>query len=392
MNQTADHELVEAVRSGDEVAAARALADGADPNFTVERPDGLVLAMAARGGPMETVRMLVEAGARIGPSDAATASPLRVAVLEARPDVTQFLLAHGALAAEPTTRSSVLSEALSYATFRPSPAELATLRVLLEAGALTAPGEEPLLVAAVMRAVAPVVLRLLLAHGADPGQRRSDGAPALILAARLGDHAAVDVLLEAGADINVRDSAGRTALMHAVERDERRVVAALLLAGADIDAVSTDRMNALELARGWQHQSVQFMLGEHSAGLDDVPIARTTVRIVPTGVRVAGDPAMLRALASVVDTALDDLGDPEWEDHTHTGSAAARITAARLRNEIHPAIGASWYQLDATAGEMKVIRSALVELAYGAAREMPPGIPWVDVVDLLHELDRQLGH
>jgi ankyrin repeat protein len=392
MNQTADHDLIEAVRSGDDGAAGRALADGADPNATVERPDGLVLAMAARGGPMETVRMLVEAGARIGPADPGTASPLRVAVLEARPDVTQFLLAHGALAAEPSTRSSVLSEALSYATFRPSPAELATLRVLLESGAVTAPGEEPLLVAAVMRAVAPAVLRLLLAHGADPGQCRSDGAPAIVLAARLGDHAAVDVLLTAGADVDARDQQGRTALMHAVERDERRVVATLLVAGAAVGAVSTDRTTALELARGWQHQSVQFMLGEHSAGLDDLPIDRTTVRIVPIGVRVAGDQVMLHRLASVVDTALDDLGDDEWEERTSTGAAAARVTAARLRDEIHPAVGASWYQLDATAGEMKILRSALVELAYGAAREMPPGVPWVDVVDLLHELDRQLGH
>jgi hypothetical protein len=384
MSQAADQQLIEAVRSGDEVAAGQALAGGADPNVTVDRHEP-VLTMAARGGPLETVRLLVEAGARVGPS------PVRVAVLEARADVTRYLMANGGLAAEAKGRGSVLSEALSYATFRPSPAELATLRVLLESGAVTAPGEERLLVAAVMRSVAPAVLRLVLAYDADPDEQRSDGTPAIVLAARRGDHAAVDVLLEAGAEVDAPDRHGRTALMHAVERDERRVVAALLLAGAAVSAESPGHMTALELARGWQHQSVQFMLGEHSAGLDDVQIDRTTVRIVPIGVRLAGDPPMLRRLASVIDTAVDDLDD-EWEARTGIEAATARAVAARLRQEIVPAAGASWYQLDATAGEMHVVRSALVELAYGAAKVMPADTPWADVVDLLQELDRQLGH
>ncbi|WP_446220728.1 ankyrin repeat domain-containing protein [Micromonospora sp. IBHARD004] len=86
-----------------------------------------------------------------------------------------------------------------------------------------------------MRRAAPAVLRILFDHGADPNQRRSDETPVLVLAARRGDHAAVDVLLQAGADIDAGDALGRTALMHAVERDERAVVAVLRLAGADTE-------------------------------------------------------------------------------------------------------------------------------------------------------------
>ncbi|OKI51413.1 ankyrin repeat domain-containing protein [Micromonospora sp. CB01531] len=95
MNHAADQRLVEAVHAGDEVAVGQALADGADPNVAVGRFRGSVLADAARTGRPGIVGQLVDAGARIGPADPYTASPLRVAVIEAHADVVQFLVAHG---------------------------------------------------------------------------------------------------------------------------------------------------------------------------------------------------------------------------------------------------------------------------------------------------------
>ncbi|PZG22603.1 hypothetical protein C1I95_04905 [Micromonospora craterilacus] len=391
MTEAADQRLVEAVHAGDEVAVGQALADGADPDVTVGRFRGSVLAGAAGSGWLGIVGLLVDAGARIGPADPYTGSPLRAAVIEARADVVQFLVGRGALAVEPATRSSVLAEAVSCASFRPTPAARATLRVLLEAQAAPGPSEEAPLITAVMRPAAPAVLRLLLAYGADANHERSDATPAIVVAARRGDHAAVDVLLQAGADVDAADGRGRTALMHAVERNERRVIAALLLAGAAIDAVSADGMTALRLARGWQRQNVQFMLGERHVGLDDVPITRTVVRAVPTGVRLAGDPQMLHLLANVIDIALDDLGDDEWNTRTGTHADTARAMAVRLRNEIVPAANASWHQLDATADELAAARSALVELAYGTTRTMPTGTSRLKIIDVLEELNRQLG-
>ncbi|WP_446215722.1 ankyrin repeat domain-containing protein [Micromonospora sp. IBHARD004] len=391
MNHAADQQLIEAVQAGDEVAVAQALADGADPNAAVSRYQGSVLIEAARSGRLGVVGLLVDAGARIGPFGTFHVTPLRVAMLEAHADVVQYLIAHGALPAESTTRTSILTEAVSYTRHRPRPAALATLRVLLEAGATPHPGEEAPLITAVMRPVAPAVLRLLLANGADVNQQRSDGTPAIVIAARRGDHAAVDVLLQAGADVDTRDQQGRTALMHAVERNEQRVIAALLLAGTAIDTVSTDGTTALELARGWQHQNVQFMLGEHHAGLDDVPITRTVVRILPTSVRLTSDPQMLHQLANVIVIVLDDLGDDEWATRTGVDANTARAVALRLRNEVVPAPNASWYQLDVTADELAATRSALVELAYGTTRVLPAATTRLEIVDLLEELNRQLG-
>jgi DNA-binding SARP family transcriptional activator/ankyrin repeat protein len=381
---------------GPELRAAQKLVLRVEPELgRPEPPTAIEVSRPAHpepagSGRSAAVRTLLADGARVGPTDPHTASPLRAAVLQARHDVVRSLITHGALATEPAARSSVLAEAVSYTAFRPGPAAVETLRVLLDAGAVPGPRDEAPLITAVMRLVAPAVLRLLLDHGADPNQRRSDATPAIVVAARRGDHAAVDVLLQAGADVDARDGQGRTALMHAVERNEQRVAAALLLASAAIDTVSVDGMTAMRLARGWQRQNIQCMLGEDRVSLDNVPIVRTVVRVVPTAVQLVGDRRTLHLLASVIDIALDDLGDDAWQTRTGTHSEQARAFAARLRDVV-PAANASWHQLDATADELATTRSALVELACGTTRVLPSGSSRLEIVDLLEELDRQLG-
>ena len=178
MNHIANQHLIEAVRAGGGAAVAQALADGADPNAEVGRFRGIVLIEAARSGQLRTVGLLMNAGASIGPVGHFNVAPLRVAMLEGHTDVVRHLIAHGALPAEPGTRTSIVTQAVSYTWHRPRPAALTTLRVLLEAGATPHPDEEALLITAVMQPVAPTVLGLLLAYGADANQQRSDGTPA----------------------------------------------------------------------------------------------------------------------------------------------------------------------------------------------------------------------
>ncbi|WP_446220867.1 hypothetical protein [Micromonospora sp. IBHARD004] len=54
------------------------------------------------------------------------------------------------------------------------------------------------------------------------------------------------------------------------------------------------------------------MLGERIVGMDDVPIARTVIRLNPTGHQLPGDPSMFRLWAQVIEHVVDDLGDDEW--------------------------------------------------------------------------------
>ncbi|MBE1490021.1 ankyrin repeat domain-containing protein [Plantactinospora soyae] len=391
MDHHQDQRLVAAVAAGDEAAVAQALAAGADPDASAGQLRGSVLSEAAGSGRSGVVRMLLEAGAQLRTVRPHTPSALRAAVVGGHPDVVRELLAHGALAAQPGSTPSALTEAISQTSFQPGPATLQTLRLLLAAGATPGTTEEAPLISAIRRSASPVVLRILLEHGAPVDQRRSDDTPAVVLATRRGDHAAVDVLLQAGADPDARDPRGRTALMHAVERDERRVVAALLLAGAATDAVSPDGMTALLLAQGWQRQTVQFMLGERRVGLDNVQINRTAVELVPTGLRIAGDPQLFRLLASAIDIALDDLGEPEWQARTGRDPEVARAFAQRLRDDVVPAASGSWHELDATVDEFRSARSALAEIAYGTTPVTPDGSSRADIVDLLQELDRQPG-
>lgn len=133
------------------------------------------------------------------------------------------------------------------------------------------------------------------------------------------------------------------------------------------------------------------MLGEHHVGTDNVPITRTMLRLLPTSVRIAGDPQTFHRLASAIDIAVKDLGDDEWQTRTGTNAETALSFATRLREDLAPAVAASWHQLDATMNEYATARAALVELAYGTTQTMPDGTSRVEVADLLKELEGQLG-
>ncbi|WP_167626072.1 ankyrin repeat domain-containing protein [Micromonospora lupini] len=379
-----DAELVAAVQAADPVAVAKALADGADPDSdSPSSPYTTLLSETAAAGQLKIAGLLTAAGASLRARRPQYESPLRSAVRNGHLDVVRLLVDRGALEVEGTDRGSLLATAIAATRHRPQPAALEVLRYLLDLGAGVAPGEEVPIVQAVLGPVAPATIRILLSHGADPNSRRSDGTPALILAARRGDHAAVDVLLTAGADPNVVDGTGHTALMHAIERDEQVVSHALLLAGAD-------PAGALETARGWQRQGIQFQLGERSAGLDDVPIARTAVRLHPTGYELRGDPTDFRRWGQLVACAVEELGDNEWDTRTGTPYALAQTVARRLVDEPAKSPRGSWHRIELTAAELATVRQALVELAYAVRVTLPDGLGQEYVHDALDELNAQL--
>ncbi|GIG66603.1 ankyrin repeat domain-containing protein [Phytomonospora endophytica] len=383
----ADRRLIAAVADGDDAAVEGALAGGADPDVLVTRWRRSVLVAAASAGRADIARRLLDAGASVTRVGGFGASPLRAAVTASAPAVVRLLLERGALTTEP----GVLAQAVGRPTHRPAPGGLEVLAHLLAEGAESGPDEEAALVVAVTASAAPAVLRVLLAHGADPDRRRSDGTPVIVLAARRGDHAALDVLVGAGADVEAADAMGRTALMHAVERDHKKAAGVLLLAGADPGAVSPDGTTASRLARGWGLQNIRFRLGEDVVGREVAVIERTTLRLRPTGVRIDGDPAMFGFLADVVAIVLGDLGDAEWATRTGLSAADARAFAVRLRTDAVAAEQGSWFEVGASMTELATVRSALVEMAYGTTRTTPVGTTRVDVEDLLRELELRLA-
>ena len=77
------------------------------------------------------------------------------------------------------------------------------------------------------------VVKILLAHGADPNVQNSQGDTPLICATKYagGKTATVKLLVEAGTDLAVQDNKGKTALDYAKAKKQKEAIALLEGAG-----------------------------------------------------------------------------------------------------------------------------------------------------------------
>ncbi len=199
--------LIEAVKARDRVALRDLIAQEADVDAAQE--DGTsALHWAAHQGDLESVRLLLRAGATPD--------------LPNRYSVTPLMLACGR-------------------------GDAAVVDVLLDAGAnpdATLPeGETVLMTAARTGSVS--VVRLLVARGADLDAREHwRGQTALMWAAAENHSAAIHTLSELGATVDERSSGGWSALLFAVRGGHLEAVKALIEAGADVN----DTVTPLETA------------------------------------------------------------------------------------------------------------------------------------------------
>jgi hypothetical protein len=180
-------DLVRAVAGDALDVAAALLALG----VSADALDGRPVAIAARSGYVEMLRLLLDAGAdpnRVGPQ---SQSPLAFAVMHRHDEAIEVLLAAGA---DPNGKA----------------------------------GAHPLLFA-----VDTGTAERLLDAGASADARDANGGTALTGAVMLGDAAMVDLLLEHGADVDATDKAGRPALLYATVAQFEEIRERLLAAGAD---------------------------------------------------------------------------------------------------------------------------------------------------------------
>ncbi len=209
-------ELYEAAIRGDERAVISDITQGADVNAIYAPSVGnRPLDGAAIFGfnAVAVSRTLLEAGADINARDLDGMTALAYDAQYGRANVIRMILARFSHRLRASTVGDALASAAEFE-------QGAVVRELLDAGAdpnsRARGGKSERRATALMLAIENAgthlgVVRLLLSRHADVNARDSQGATALMYAARFSNAAAGRLLLAAGADSGARDRSGRTA-------------------------------------------------------------------------------------------------------------------------------------------------------------------------------------
>ena len=223
-------ELIAAVRKHDIASVKRILKSAPERVNGQDNGGSAPLHHAAGFGTLETMKLLIEAGAEVDARNDRNSTPLHWAVSDT--GKIRLLLARGADINAKTERELTPLGLAAMQRF-----DIAPLELLLEKGAnpniASINGQTPLMAAASAGNVE--AMELLLGKKADPLAVAGSGAVALMAAAASRNPEAVKLLLKHGAEVNAKTKRDQTAIFEAASRGAEDVVKVLLEQGAEVN-------------------------------------------------------------------------------------------------------------------------------------------------------------
>ncbi|CAE7027929.1 ANKRD50 [Symbiodinium sp. KB8] len=234
-----------------------------DPDLT--NKDGrTALMMASRGGHVDIVCLLLEAGASKDVKDIDWHTALMASSTTGHAEIVRLLL-------ESSAEKDLADKEGCTALMRASgEGHVECLRLLLEAGAdkdaSDGSGRTALMRAS--RSGYVDMVHLLLEAGADKDLTDKLGNTALMMSSGAGRIEIVRLLLEAAANKDAANCNGHTAFMMASTAGHVEIVRLLLKAGTDKDAANTTGYTALMRASGTGHVEMVCLLLEAKANKD----------------------------------------------------------------------------------------------------------------------------
>jgi ankyrin repeat protein len=223
-----------------------------------------LLMIAVTNNNINTVTMLLDAGADPNIKNHLDSSPLMLAMINEHYDMAISLLAHGA---DPNIKN-LASEPLLFKAVRNNNIDLvkAFIAAHVDIDATNIHGYTALVVA-VHRNYSGIV-KLLIDAKANVNISNPSGDTLLMVAAVNDSIPIVDTLINANVDLNAVNNLGSTALILALDKRQFPVAKSLIGAGADVNIQNNDGVTALIIAAGHGNTEIVQLLLTVNANLN----------------------------------------------------------------------------------------------------------------------------
>jgi uncharacterized protein len=172
--------------------------------------------------------------------------------------------------------------------------------------------------------------RSLLARGLDPDTVDPNGDPVLVIAARAGNAATVDVLLAGRAKVNARNRYGDTAIMAAALNGHLGIVRKLGAQGAALDYPGWTPL--IYAATGGHDEIVRFLLGEGANVDAGSPNGTTALMMAVREGRVSTVELLLARGANANLRNENGVGALDWAKRNDDTSMVEKLRRAGARD------------------------------------------------------------